>query len=155
MERVTKVTIYIATSTKKIKVVEKGYYAAIIECKTKKGLEETDIEGFEKDTTYNRLVLQAIICALCELKWPCKVTIHTDCAFVRNMINHERPEQWKRSEWIKSGGGSVKYKDLWQQYLEMKGSHGITAKPNNYEGLQGYLKKMDELMEKLTNSNER
>ena len=70
------------------------------------------------------------------------------------MINRGNPEQWKRSEWIKNGGGPVKHKDLWQQYLETKGEQKITAKPNDYEGLQEYLEKMDELMEKLTNSNE-
>ena len=107
------------------------------------------VVGFEKNTTYNRLVLQAIICGLCALNQPCEVTIHTDCVFVRNMLNSDNPERWQRSEWIKRGGGEVKHKDLWQQYLEVKGEHKITAKPNDYEGLPDYLQKMDKLMEKL------
>ena len=148
-----KVTIYTKTSTKKLKV-EKGYYAAIVEYITKDGPVLRPVVGFEKNTTYNRLILQAIISGLCALNQPCDVTIHTDCVFVRNMINRGNPEQWKRSEWIKNGGGPVKHKDLWQQYLETKGEQKITAKPNDYEGLQEYLENMDELMEKLTNSNE-
>lgn len=146
--KMKKVTIYTKTSTKNLKV-EIGYYAAIVEYVTRDGPVLRPVVGFEKNTTYNRLVLQAIICGLCALNQPCDVTIHTDCVFVRNMINHGNPEQWKRSEWIKNGGGPVKHKDLWQQYLETKDEHKITANPNDYEGSPEYLRKMDELMEKL------
>lgn len=143
-----KVTIYTTTSTKRLKA-EIGCYAAIVEYVTRDGPVSRPVVGYEKNTTYNRLVLQAIICGLCALNQPCEVTIHTDCVFVRNMLNSDNPERWQRSEWIKKGGGEVKHKDLWQQYLEVKGEHKITAKPNDYEGLPDYLQKMDKLMEKL------
>lgn len=143
-----KVTIYTKASTKNLKV-EIGYYAAIVEYVARDGPVSRPVVGYEKNTTYNRLVLQAIICGLCALNQPCEVTIHTDCVFVRNMLNSDNPERWQRSEWIKRGGGEVKHKDLWQQYLEVKGEHKITAKPNDYEGLLDYLQKMDKLMEKL------
>lgn len=143
-----KVTMYTTTSTKKLKV-EIGYYAAIVEYIARDGPATREAAGFEENTTYNRLVLQAIINGLCELGQPCEVTIHTDCVFVRNMLNSDNPERWQRSEWIKRGGGEVKHKDLWQQYLAVKGKHKITAKPNDYEGLPEYLEKMDKLMEKL------
>lgn len=143
-----KVTIYTTTSTKKLKV-EIGYYAAIVEYIARDGPATREAAGFEENTTYNRLVLQAIINGLCELGQACEVTIHTDCVFVRNMLNSDNPERWQRSEWIKRGGGEVKHKDLWQQYLAVKGKHKITAKPNDYEGLPDYLGKMDKLMEKL------
>ena len=143
-----KVTIYTKASTKNLKV-EIGYYAAIVEYVARDGPVSRPVVGYEKNTTYNRLVLQAIICGLCALNQPCEVTIHTDCVFVRNMLNSDNPERWQRSEWIKRGGGEVKHKDLWQQYLEVKGEHKITAKPNDYEGLLDSLQKMDKLMEKL------
>lgn len=143
-----KVTIYTTTSTKKLKA-EIGYYAAIVEYITRDGPVSRPVVGFEKNTTYNRLVLQAIISGLCALNQPCEVTIHTDSAFVRSQINREMPEKWRRSEWIKSDGDGVKYTDLWQQYLEAKGEHKITANPNDYEGLPEYLEKMDKLMKKL------
>lgn len=143
-----KVTIYTKASTKNLKV-EIGYYAAIVEYVARDGPVSRPVVGYEKNTTYNRLVLQAIICGLCALNQPCEVTIHTDCVFVRNMLNSDNPERWQRSEWIKRGGGEVKHQDLWQQYLEVKGEHKITAKPNDYEGLPDYLQKMDKLMEKL------
>lgn len=148
-----KVTIYTTTSTKKLKT-EIGYYAAIVEYITRDGPVSRPVVGFEKNTTYNRLVLQAIICGLCALNQPCEVTIHTDCVFVRNQINRESPEHWKRSEWIKSGGGDVKHKDLWQQFLAAKASSKIVVKPSEYkcygQELDDLLQKCKEKYEKVT-----
>lgn len=142
-----KVTIYTKTSTKKLKA-KKGRYAVAVKYETKKGPAYKLMTGYEENTTYNRLVLQSIICGLLSLNESCEVTIYTDCVFVRNMINRESPEHWKRSEWIKNGGGPVKHKDLWQQYLEAKAENKITAKPDEHEG---YSQKLDEI---LGNTNE-
>lgn len=146
-----KVTIYTKASTKNLKV-EIGYYAAIVEYVARDGPVSRPVVGYEKNTTYNRLVLQAIICGLCALNQPCEVTIHTDCVFVRNQINRESPEHWKRSEWIKSGGGDVKHKDLWQQFLAAKASNKIVVKPSEYKY---YVQELDDLLQKCKEKYEK
>lgn len=146
-----KVTIYTKTSTKRLKVKE-GCYAVAIEYETKKGPAYKLMSGYEENTTYNRLALQSIICGLLSLKEPCEVTIYTDCVFVRNQINRESPEHWKRSEWIKSGGGNVKHKDLWQQFLAAKASNKIVVKPSEYKY---YVQELDDLLQKCKEKYEK
>lgn len=57
--------------------VKDGWYAAIIECQTSKGPATMGLSGMEKETTYYRSILLAILMALKKLK-PCKAIIYTD-----------------------------------------------------------------------------
>ena len=137
------VTIYTRTSSKQLKI-NQGYYAAVAEYITKEGPVFKPVAGCEENTTYNRLTLQAITEGLNLLNQPCEVTIYTDCQFIMHQINRGSPEKWKRSEWIKSSGGGVKHKDLWQQFLQAKGNHKITVVLSKYAD---YNPKMKEELE--------
>ena len=79
----------------------------------------------EKETTYYRSVLLAIVESLKILKVACSVTIYTDCVFVKNTAERGNPETWKRAEWKKASGEAVKNKELWQQFLELSEIHKI------------------------------
>lgn len=97
--------------------VKDGWYAAIIECQTSKGPATMGLSGMEKETTYYRSVLLAILMALKKLK-PCKAIIYTDCSFIKNMYENGTAEQWRRTEWTKSDGKDVANKELWQQFFD-------------------------------------
>ena len=129
------VKIYIKTSLAG-PGIKTGSWSAILECQTKKGPATKGIRGKEEDTTYYRSVLLAIVESLKTLNTSCVITIYTDCIFVKNMIEGEKPEQWRRAEWKKPSGEEIKNKDLWQQYQELTEKHKIEvrfSKHNDYK----------------------
>ena len=115
--------------------IRDGRYAAVLEYISSRGAVTREVSGEEKETTYHRSVLLAIISALDLLKVACSVTVYTDCIFVKNTAERGSPENWRRSEWRKADGGEVKNRDLWQQFTELADRHEIAfrfSKHNDY-----------------------
>lgn len=129
------VKIYVKTSLRG-PCIKDGKYAAIVECMTSKGPVTRQITGGEKKTTYYRSVLLAIVKALEILNTECSVTIYTDCAFIKNTAERGTPESWKRSEWKRPGGGEVKNKELWQQFLDQMDRHIIAFRFSKFNVTQ-------------------
>ena len=128
------VKIYIKTSLQG-PAVKDGRYAAVVEYIAKSGPVIRKIAGEEKETTYHRSVLLAMLKALKILNVACDVTIYTDCIFVKNTVERGSPENWRRSEWKKPSGEEVKNKELWQQFVEEMDRHKIAfrfSKHNDY-----------------------
>lgn len=127
--------------------VRDGWYAAILECETKKGPATIGITGGEKETTYYRTVLLAVVAALKRLK-PCSAIIYTDCGFIKNMYENGTAEHWQRSEWVKSDGGEVKNKELWQQFFDevqrLGGKRKVTFRFSKHHD---YKKELQEAIE--------
>lgn len=122
------VRIYIETSFKG-PVVKDGKYAAILEFTKSTGERATRIvSGEEKATTYNRCTLLAIIQALRRLKFQCHVILYTGNAYVKDMIEQENPEKWRREEWKKAAGREVQNKELWKLFLEEKDKQEIEVR---------------------------
>lgn len=137
------VNIYIGTQLKG-PCIKDGAYAGIAEYITSAGPVTREIKGMEKQTTYYRSVLLAIVKTMNLLKVACSVTVYTDCVFVINTVNRGNPEGWMRAEWKKPSGEEVKNKELWQQFLELQQKHEIGfrfSKHNNYR------KELNELIE--------
>lgn len=124
--------------------IKDGRYAAVVEYMSRKGAVTREVSGEEKETTYNRSVLLAIIKALDLLNVACEVVIYTDCVFVKNTAERGSLENWRRSEWKKAGGGEVKNRDLWQQYTELADKHKITFR---FSKFNDYGQKLEELLE--------
>lgn len=72
-----------------------------------------------RETTANRMELQALIEGLRQLKEPCKVKILTDAIYPVRGIN-DWLERWQKREFQK-----VKNLDLWQDYLSVAEQHEI------------------------------
>ena len=72
-----------------------------------------ELSGGERDTTNNRMELQAVIAAMDALKRPCHVTIHTDSVYVMKGVT-EWMAQWKRRNWRTADRHPVKNVELWQ-----------------------------------------
>ena len=88
------------------------------------GKVEKEIYGGARDTTNNRMELQAAIEGLAALKRSCQVRLTTDSQYVRKGIT-EWMTGWKRKNWKTAAGKPVKNQDLWQLLDEQNQRHTI------------------------------
>ena len=84
-----------------------------------------EISGGMLDTTNNVMELTAVIEGLKLLKFPCKVKLYSDSAYVVNAFN----EKWIYG-WLKNGGRNaskepVKNKELWQELYDLTKVHEV------------------------------
>jgi ribonuclease HI len=85
---------------------------------------ERELYGGERETTNNRMELQAAIEALRALKRPCSVDLTTDSEYVRNGITSWL-DNWKKKGWKTSARKPVKNADLWQALDEENQRHEV------------------------------
>ncbi len=88
------------------------------------GEQEKKLWGGTRDTTNNRMELQATIEGLAALKESCKVSLTTDSQYVRQGIT-QWLAGWKRNGWKTSAKQPVKNVDLWQQLDEQVARHQV------------------------------
>lgn len=89
------------------------------------GNHSKEISGSEKDTTNNRMELQAAISALKCLKAPSKVSLYSDSAYVVNAFTQGWIKSWQTTGWKTKGRKPVQNKDLWLQLLTVMKSHQV------------------------------
>jgi ribonuclease HI len=85
---------------------------------------EKEICGGARDTTNNRMELQAVIEALSALKRPCMVTLHTDSQYVQKGIS-EWIHGWKARGWKTAAREPVKNEDLWKALDAAQAMHTV------------------------------
>ena len=88
------------------------------------GTVEKELYGGARDTTNNRMELQAAIEGLAALRRSCNVRLTTDSQYVRKGII-EWMAGWKRKNWKTAAGKPVKNQDLWQLLDEQNQRHSI------------------------------
>jgi len=88
-----------------------------------KGVEK-ELKGSAKETTNNRMELQAAIEGLKALTRPCKVRITTDSNYVRQGMT-EWIDNWKKRNWRTANKGPVKNVELWKELDELAQKHTI------------------------------
>lgn len=71
------------------------------------------LNGFEPDTTNNRMELTAVIEGLRALNRPCRVELVTDSTYVMHGVT-QWMDNWKRNGWKTAARKPVKNVDLWQ-----------------------------------------
>lgn len=86
---------------------------------------EKEMRGGASDTTNNRMELTAAIEALEALKRPCKVTLYTDSAYLKDGIT-KWISRWKINGWKTSAKKPVKNAELWQRLEAALGDHEIS-----------------------------
>lgn len=129
------VKIYIETSFAG-PVVKDGKYAAALVFTKSDGDASRFLTGEEKESTFNRLTLLAMAEALGRMKEKCRIIMYTENAYVKNMIEQDNPERWRRAEWKKAAGTTVQNKDLWELFLERADKQEIEvrfSKHNEYK----------------------
>ena len=77
------------------------------------GEHEKTLYGGAKETTNNRMELQAAIEALNALNRSCKVHLITDSVYMKDGITKWLPN-WKKRQWKTASGSPVKNRDLWE-----------------------------------------
>jgi len=82
------------------------------------------LNGFDPETTNNRMELTAVIEGLRALSRCCDIELHTDSKYVMQGVN-EWLSNWKRNGWKTAAKKPVKNVDLWQQLDDEVARHQI------------------------------
>jgi ribonuclease HI len=82
------------------------------------------IQGGERETTNNRMELQAAIAGLEALKRTRQVRLTTDSQYVRQGVMDWMP-RWKQNGWRTAAKQPVKNKDLWVELDVLAAAHVI------------------------------
>ncbi len=107
---------------------------------------EKTLNGFDPETTNNRMELTAVIEGLRALKRSCEVELKTDSKYVLQGIN-EWIDNWKSNGWKTAAKKRVKNVDLWQRLEQETGRHRITWHwVKGHSGIRG-----NEMADRLAN----
>lgn len=85
-----------------------------------------ELNGYEAETTNNRMEIMAVIAGLERLKFPCEVDVYSDSAYTVNAFNEGWIYGWQKSNWKKSDGKAVLNVDLWERLLALTHTHKVT-----------------------------
>ena len=84
-----------------------------------------EISGGKQDTTNNVMELTAVIEGLKLLKFPCKVKLYSDSAYVVNAFTQKWIYGWLKNGWKNSNKEPVKNKELWQELYDLTKVHEV------------------------------
>ncbi len=98
-----------------------GGWAALLEY----GPHERVLTGAEPSTTNNRMELTAALEALRSLKEPCRVTIHTDSAYLQRAFTEGWLKRWQKNGWKTASRQPVENRDLWEALLAETAKHQV------------------------------
>lgn len=84
-----------------------------------------EISGAKKDTTNNVMELTAVIEALKLVKFPCKIKVYSDSAYVVNGFLQGWIYNWIKKNWKTANGKPVKNKELWETLYNFTKVHKI------------------------------
>ena len=84
-----------------------------------------EISGGKENTTNNVMELTAVIEGLKLLKFPCKVKLYSDSAYVVNAFNQKWIYGWLKNGWKNASKEPVKNKKLWQELYDLTKVHEV------------------------------
>ena len=84
-----------------------------------------EISGGKENTTNNVMELTAVIEGLKLLKFPCKVKLYSDSAYVVNAFIQKWIYGWIKNGWKNSSKEPVKNKELWQELYALTQKHKV------------------------------
>ena len=87
---------------------------------------QKEMSGGKRETTNNVMELTAVVEGLKSLKFPCKVNIYSDSAYVVNAFNQKWIYGWLKNGWKNSNKEPVKNKEIWQELYELTKIHEVT-----------------------------
>lgn len=91
------------------------------------GNNETELSGFEPDTTNNRMELTAVIQGLSALgNQQGSVTLYTDSQYIVNAINQHWLDNWQVKSWMNASKKPVANRDLWEQIIALNKQYNPT-----------------------------
>ncbi len=84
-----------------------------------------EISGGKEETTNNVMELTAVIEGLKLLKFPCKVKLYSDSAYVVNAFEQKWIYGWLKNGWKNSSKEPVKNKELWEELYNLTKIHEV------------------------------
>ena len=79
-------------------------------------------------TTNNRMELFAAIAGLEALKYPCKVTLHSDSRYLVNAMAQGWARKWQKNGWRRTRKAKALNIDLWERLLALCDKHEVEFK---------------------------
>jgi len=98
-----------------------GGWAAILRL----GSHEREISGYEPLTTNQRMELTAAAEALRTLKFPCRVKLHSDSAYLVNAFRQDWLGRWEKTGWLNARKEPVENQDLWRKLIHQSRIHQV------------------------------
>ena len=92
--------------------------------------------------------LTAVIEALKLLKYPCKVYLYSDSAYVVNAFLRGWVTRWQENNWQNANKEDVKNKELWQELISLTSKHDVTFNKVKGHSDNKYNNRCDELARK-------
>lgn len=111
-----------------------------------------EISGGKENTTNNVMELAAVIEALKLLKFPCKVNLYSDSAYVVNAFTQKWINNWQKNSWKTADKQDVKNKELWQELLSLTKTHQVTFIKVKGHADNEYNNRCDELARQAISS---
>ena len=124
-----------------------GWGAILMYKDTKK-----EISGGKDNTTNNIMELTAVIEGLKLLKFPCKVKLYSDSAYVVNAFVQKWIFGWLKNGWKNSSKEPVKNKELWQELYNLTNRHDVEFIKVKGHSDNEYNNRCDELARNAINS---
>lgn len=84
-----------------------------------------EISGNKENTTNNVMELTAVIEGLKLLKFPCKVKLYSDSAYVVNAFEQKWIYGWIKKGWVNSSKEPVKNRELWEELYKLTKLHEV------------------------------
>lgn len=124
-----------------------GWGAILMYKDTKK-----EISGGKDNTTNNIMELTAVIEGLKLLKFPCKVKLYSDSAYIVNAFVQKWIFGWLKNGWKNSSKEPVKNKELWQELYNLTKIHDVEFIKVKGHSDNEYNNRCDELARNAINS---
>lgn len=118
-----------------------GGYAGILMY----GEAKREYNGADKQTTNNRMEVQAVIEGLKRLKYPCMVDVYSDSAYTVNAFTNGWIYGWAKKNWKKADGKPVLNVDLWEELYQLTRMHEVTFYKVKGHADNEYNNRCDEL----------
>ena len=133
--------IFLEMSNHSMKTMERQY-GYVLQCEV--AGENKTREGFGMATgTYHQVILLALIEAMERFHEPCEICIHSEDAFVLNMMEYNL-ESWANNEFQTAKGKPVANQEEWMQIWELSKEHLILTEPGEHEYSGWLLSEMKE-----------
>ena len=98
--------------------------------------------------------LTAAIMAFRALKYPCRVELHTDSAYLKNAHTKGWLEKWQKNGWKTSSKEPVLNQDLWTELLSMSSVHDVEWMWTKGHASDPLNNRCDSLVQRAKNEHE-